>query len=310
MADATFDGVNLVMTLPINQSRVDVDSDLYTAWKTFQLANKRNMRFPPAFRTIGGDELTPGIDAGAYYFIRNDLGWRIRPAEQSQNILFVGNLAPEDSSVAIVIPTVGSFTNLLNGLQPITQSVEALLSAQQDANFHGEVFIDTVNGIAGTEFPAGLSTSPSSNLGDAFSIANRLSVRKFTVISSQVTLDRPLIGWVVEGRGLTASFATAGLAVTNSVFRNISVSGDFFVSSNVRIVGAQSVIATNFKGEIDDSGMSGTLTLDTGQTILVNCFDITDPSTAPIFDCQSKVVDLQIRGYVGGFELRNFDQVG
>ena len=138
---ATFDGPNLRIILPAGVDIINVERDIYSAWKQWALLDQ-NSKFPPAFRTIGGDPLTPGIEAAAYFFMQNQDGWRIRPAEEDATVNFVGNLAPEDSSLALTVPTIGAFTVLLNGLQPITQSVESLLLAQQDANYHGEVWVD------------------------------------------------------------------------------------------------------------------------------------------------------------------------
>ncbi len=118
----TFDGPNLTITLDAATPVVDVEADLYSEWKEF-FKTDDNSRFPLAFRTIGGDPLTGSLDAGAYFFLRNDLGWRIKPAEEDATINFVGNLAPEDVALPIIIPTTGAFTVLILGLQPVSQAV-------------------------------------------------------------------------------------------------------------------------------------------------------------------------------------------
>lgn len=125
MTDATFDGDNLIITFASSDATgvqtISVQEDLYSPWKEWFLS-ATNSKFPLAFRTIGGDPLTATLDAGDYYFIRNDNGWRIKPAEQqNQSISLTGNLAPEDASLPIVTQTSGNYTVLVLGIQPITQ---------------------------------------------------------------------------------------------------------------------------------------------------------------------------------------------
>jgi hypothetical protein len=54
MADATFDYVNLIITLPLGQTEVDVERDLYSAWKRSQQANDEpeTGAHPPSVRSV------------------------------------------------------------------------------------------------------------------------------------------------------------------------------------------------------------------------------------------------------------------
>ena len=125
----TIDGDNLLFILDDTILNVSVEQHLYSEWKKWQLLDD-NLRYEDAFRPDGGGPLTPGIDQGAYFFFNNVAGWRIRPGESSQTYNFTDNLAPEDSAIPIVVPTLGAFTVLINGLQPITQNVDQILDAQ------------------------------------------------------------------------------------------------------------------------------------------------------------------------------------
>jgi hypothetical protein len=127
----TFDGAALTITLAAGVGglqTIDAQNDLYEPWKDWLLSNPANRGFPFAFRTIGGDDLTPGITAGAYFFLQNDKGWRIKFPESDEEVTLVGNLAPEDSTLEVFTPATGSFKSVLLGLQPITQNVDALAS--------------------------------------------------------------------------------------------------------------------------------------------------------------------------------------
>lgn len=127
MVDAAFDGVSLIITLPAGETKIDVETDLYSAWKRFLLADKENLRFPAAFRTIAGDPLAGGLEAAPYFFLNNVAGWRIKPSEEDITINLIGNLIPEDETLPVVIPTTGDFTVLILGIQAITQGLSAIL---------------------------------------------------------------------------------------------------------------------------------------------------------------------------------------
>lgn len=150
MADATFNGATLTITLPAGGAlhTVDVQRDLYSAWKRWMTTAYQNQGYPPAFRTIGGDTLdaTSGLAAGKYYFLQNQYGWRIKPAEEDSNITFSGNLIAEDSTQDILAPTVGAFTVIVNGVQPITQFAEGggggSLTAAQVWSYQGSSSVD------------------------------------------------------------------------------------------------------------------------------------------------------------------------
>lgn len=124
---ATFDGDNLLVTLPAPTSGVlnlDVQVDLYSDWKEWMLAAFTNMKYPPLFTTFGGNTIVEGeLAAGAYYPFNNTAGWRIKPFEADHDVNWVGQLIPTDSTLPVFVPTTGGFTVFVNGLQPISQKV-------------------------------------------------------------------------------------------------------------------------------------------------------------------------------------------
>jgi hypothetical protein len=88
-------------------TRVDLYSDLKEDWLA-NAANHMGLEFP--FRVVGGDPLGGTLTAGAYFFLRNDLGWRIRPFEGDHDLTILGNLFAEDAALPIFVPTLGDFT--------------------------------------------------------------------------------------------------------------------------------------------------------------------------------------------------------
>jgi len=115
-AHANFDPVTKIITLTTapdvnNEVSLDVLIDLYSDAKEDWLADPvLRRKFALPFRTIGGDDLGGGLDAGAYFFLRNDLGWRIRPYEASHDLTITGNLYANDVNLPISVPTLGPYT--------------------------------------------------------------------------------------------------------------------------------------------------------------------------------------------------------
>jgi hypothetical protein len=129
-AKATFDPVTKLITLtqaPDGNGRVTIDAkiDLYSDakedWKTDLNLNK--FRFP--FTTVGGDDLGGGVQAGAYFFLDNAAGWRIRPYNAAHYLTIVGNLYGKDPAQPIVVPTAGAFSVIVQfERSSLTQQVQ------------------------------------------------------------------------------------------------------------------------------------------------------------------------------------------
>lgn len=131
---STFDGPNLIVTLDAPTGGVLTLNwqDFYEEWLVWLSSNWTNRGFPAMFtEDFGGNPLTTGILAGAYYVFNNDLGWRLRPAEADHTIYAVGNIPPASDSLPIMTPTLGGYTVFADGLQPITQNVDAIINLQE-----------------------------------------------------------------------------------------------------------------------------------------------------------------------------------
>lgn len=132
-----FNGDTLTITLDAPVGGVynlDIPK-LYSEWKDWQLADFQNMGYPQAFRGVGGDPITATLSGVPTFFIRNDLGWRIKPFEADHTINITGQLAAQDPTLPITKSTTGAFTVLGFNVQPIAQ-VETVTSGsgvtQQD----------------------------------------------------------------------------------------------------------------------------------------------------------------------------------
>lgn len=122
----TFNGETLIVVLDSGVTSVDAQGDLYEDWKDWLLMTPTNRKYPRLFDIASSQEIdaAKGLESSPYFFLRNDLGWRLRPPEEDINIYFTGNLVPRNSTLDMMVPTLGAYTVLVQGFQPISQAIE------------------------------------------------------------------------------------------------------------------------------------------------------------------------------------------
>lgn len=102
MAEATlFDGVSKLITVVYQGPITTITAQcMYSCWKRWVQAG--NAQFEPAFgNSVGGDPLGTGIALSGYFFVRNDLGWRVTHEPYNQEIRIAGDLYPIDPSLPL-----------------------------------------------------------------------------------------------------------------------------------------------------------------------------------------------------------------
>lgn len=311
---ATFNGETLIITLdPVVDGVLDVDVgiDLYTQWKTW--AKLGNLRYPAAFRTTGGDELTSIINAGAYFFLRNDYGWRVKAYENDATYYLIGNLAVQDTTLPAFVPTSGAFTAAILGLQPVTQGVTPVMGEQLAySSFNGGVTIDAILGYSGVgSLPdgrvIGTPSAPSNNIEDAHTILVERGFNKMFVVSN-LAINTEDFGHGITFEGLSSLSTTltlgAGTDVDNCIFRQFTIGGT--LDNNNRLENCLIEAIDSFDGVMENCGISGGITMGGAtQTTMVNCYsNVAGGNTTPYISIGSGS-DLAIRGYKGGIELQD-----
>jgi len=156
----TFDGVNKIITLDSGVTLVDA-SGIYSDWKEWVMLSD-NAKYQPAFRVVGGDPVTATQNAGSYFFLQNQYGWRIRPPEENIQVIISGNLVLEDNAIAWREPTIGSFnTGVDRNFSALTtetiqtvNSGSGLTTTQNDKLMSIPTAIENKDELLGTEsFP-------------------------------------------------------------------------------------------------------------------------------------------------------------
>ena len=296
-----FDGDNLIATLNAGGAvhTVDAGENLYSEWKEW--VKTTGHQYEPMFRVVGGDPLTPGINAGSYFFLRNDLGWRIRPAEENATIFMTGNLVPEQSSLPLAVPTIGAFTVLLTGLQPITQNVAELLTQAQNAEYRGQIAIDTVNGVSGTAYPVGIATNPVNNWADALTLAATLNITTFT-LKGTITLTSASESYEFIGLSSSNIINLNSFSVDKSKMTNITISG----------AGTGEVVADNctldalsgISGQFRRCALPNNVTLGAGTSIFERTYSSVAGNGKPWVSLNGLNSQVSFRGHIGGLDLR------
>lgn len=108
----TFDTVNNVIILDTASISA---TNIYKAWVDWLMLGD-NLKYLPAFKSVGGDDLGSGLSVPPYYFLQN--GWRIRPMESDHTLTITGNLFT-DTGDDPVIPTIGNYRVLTKLVVPV-----------------------------------------------------------------------------------------------------------------------------------------------------------------------------------------------
>jgi len=177
---------------------------------------------------------------------------------------------------------------------------------------NGSIWIDTVNGTAGTvDYENGTVENPVASLADALTLATSLNMTRFTVINgSTITLTTTTSNKVFFGDRWT--LALGGQDVSGSHFEGADVSGigtgtEFhFENCDIGTVTLSTFHATNCR-------LSGTITFSAaGSYYLANCHSGIAGTSSPVIDTGVAVanVNLNVRAYSGGIDLRNLGQAG
>lgn len=129
-----FDFTNLIIE-PKVSGTYEAKNDIYSDWKELLIELSTDPLVsgaPPAFDTVGGDPISLTQEISPYYFLRNDLGWRLKAPEEDGEVIINGNIFPRDSTKTFLLPTIGAFTQLMRLVVSPQSITENLASMQAD----------------------------------------------------------------------------------------------------------------------------------------------------------------------------------
>ena len=125
--------------------------ELYAEWKRW-VQQGDNAKYPPVFRTVGGDPIGAGQYVGFYLFMRNDLGWMGVPPDTSPvAVMIEGSFFGESPNLPVMEMIEGNTTSLIINRSSLTQAIaidggsdpqavaQAILAAAQATPIHADM---------------------------------------------------------------------------------------------------------------------------------------------------------------------------
>ena len=197
----------------------------------------------------------------------------------------------------------------------VSQSHAKRIRDLQEAGTYtgGVVFVDTVNGTAGTTvFDNGTEVKPSLTFADALVIAadSAVNSKQFHMTpDSSITLAATLANRVMEGHGWT--LALGGQNIAGSHFIDALISGAS-TGSGIEIHDSEVTNVTTDTGEIHNSSINGTFTLNEVGQYHIHNSHAGDGGADPIFDFRAALgnTTFLMHGWQGGMEFQNFGASG
>ena len=198
---ATFDYPNKIITLDDpGVSPVQNAVRIYSEWKESQLLSD-NTKFLPAFaESVGGNPVSATESISGYVFVRNDLGWRVKPFEADGETVIDGDLFPFDPLTPLYVSTVGNFNTIIR-LQVSSKALVqetgvsglTVQESQQLDDIHGQ--IGRSHWLDGTAVSDGVGyqQNPFNNWASLVAAAATSGLRVVQLLGD-ITLDRALTG--------------------------------------------------------------------------------------------------------------------
>jgi hypothetical protein len=137
----TFDGVNKIIKVNPNETVLDIQIDIYSAWKDWCKVES-NLKFVQALNSIGGDPI-PGGAVGITFFLEN--GWKIQPFSEDHILRVTGNLFSRDGSDPFIPPVKNVKATIFSNVSSIVSIAESGISEESS------IKIDEVHKLHGLD---------------------------------------------------------------------------------------------------------------------------------------------------------------
>ncbi len=186
---------------------------------------------------------------------------------------------------------------------------DAVYTKMSPSIYQHAITIDSNNGTAGTEVGLnGLPGNPSSNLADALNLATQIGLRTFIVLAeSSLTLTAACSQWTWVG--LSAALNFGGYDVDSCGFRGFVLSGTCTSSTGRPLFEGGTFLTVSLPPCIaKDMGFTQTITLNAnGDYVFKDCASGVAGGGVSIIDCDNNDVDINLRNFNGGVEVRNMN---
>jgi hypothetical protein len=232
----------------------------------------------------------------------------------------------EDGQYAVNL--VGANSNIADVTNVNQVSVRSANSAGltyskevEDQSFYdSRVFIDTIDGRTGVQFPRGTPGDPTNNYDDGRAIVDNRTLAERYWLKGELILDadetlsnQDWLGFAPNISKINMSFTPQAAPHTNpgtlnTVFKALTLTGTMNGPAEIENSILDNV--SGFEGTALSCGLNGTITFPGFPAddlySFVDCFSLIPGTSTPIIDMNGATgAQLQLRRYAGGIELRN-----
>lgn len=137
-----FVGADTELNFP-DLGEFNVQRHMYSSWKRWRVQGD-NAIYPPAFDTTGGDQVSDTEALAPYFFLRNDLGWKIKTPAADGRIDVIGDLFARDPTKNMLVQRAGYHAFVF-----LTVSTRAIALGIIDSGTGGD-FTDVLSAIDDT----------------------------------------------------------------------------------------------------------------------------------------------------------------
>ena len=184
------------------------------------------------------------------------------------------------------------------------QYVSYAVTSRSIGYANGAIWIDTVNGVAGTEdFVNGVADNPVLTMADGMTLSTSLGLKRFQVTNgSTLTIAATMANWVLIGHEWT--LALGGQNVADSMFIDAEVSG---TGTGAEAEFEDCIFAVTSLPAMQAYNCSFTATATGGFTMsaagayrFINCQSGVAGSSAPFFTLGTGAITAEFRRWSGG----------
>ena len=231
--------------------------------------------------------------------------------------IITGKLTDIDTASAATIVDLMWDEVLSGATHNVPSSAGRRLRAIQDYSDYedGAVWIDTVNGAAGTtDFENGTVSNPVDSIADALTIAASVGLTRLHIMpNSTVAFAASMDGYHIDAEGATISLG--GQSVSGTIIHGATIAGDDDGSNTNPTVYHGCVMTSHTLGlhEMHEAGFGGTITFaEAGTFDYIHCYSLVAGTSTPGIDVGAAVgtCNVNLRLYSGGIEIQNFGQAG
>lgn len=302
----TFDGPAKAINVVAGVSELDVEGEVYSAWKRWSTESD-NAKYLQAFRTFGGDPTSAGQYAPKYFFLLN--GWQIHI--DGNDTLYVDvalNLYVDGGGNPFILTNGATVSNLRSDVAVVESEIANVLA------YDGILVYDEIDGVSGSTYPTGTRFQPVNNLPDLKLLQNELDITN-VLLRSDMTCVTGVTFSDTKFESNTASyyvtFAGVYQGFNDCYFDTLRVQGDLSHSSVVfKDCGIFNV--DNVIGIADNCHLMGNILIASGGNLNTShCVSGIPGNDSPSIDMNPGYpTTLSVRAYSGGLKLYNCDTTG